>query len=62
MTPPRKPPAPPALPGALSGIDLGEVDRLLAGDHADPHRILGAHPATVNGAAGVIIRAMHPDA
>ncbi|HXT47520.1 MAG TPA: 1,4-alpha-glucan branching protein GlgB [Gemmatimonadaceae bacterium] len=63
MTPPRKSPATRnALPAALTGVDLAEVDRLLAGDHADPHRILGAHPATMDGAAGVIIRAMHPDA
>jgi 1,4-alpha-glucan branching enzyme len=63
VTAPRKPSATrSAVPAALTGVDLAEVDRLLAGDHADPHRILGAHPATVNGAAGVIIRAMHPDA
>ena len=29
------------------------VERLLAGDHANPHAILGAHPATVNGRPGV---------
>ena len=63
MTPPRELPGTRTAPSAaLAGVDLAEVDRLLAGDHADPHRILGAHPATVNGAAGVIIRAMHPDA
>ena len=45
-------------PSALTGIDAAEIGRLLAGDHDDPHRILGAHPA----AAGVIVRAMHPDA
>ncbi|MDB4911570.1 MAG: 1,4-alpha-glucan branching enzyme GlgB, partial [Gemmatimonadetes bacterium] len=48
-------------PAALTGLDAGEVNRLLAGDHDDPHRILGAHP--VAGATpGVVIRAMHPDA
>jgi 1,4-alpha-glucan branching enzyme len=49
-------PAP--LPAALADIDAGEINRLLAGDHDDPHRILGAHPAT----GGIIVRAMHPDA
>ena len=53
----------PALtPDALAGIDAGEVNRLLAGDHDDPHHILGAHPATVGAKTGVAIRAMHPDA
>ena len=53
----------PALtPDALAGIDAGEVNRLLAGDHDDPHHILGAHPASVGAKTGVTIRAMHPDA
>jgi 1,4-alpha-glucan branching enzyme len=53
----------PALsPDALAGIDVGEVNRLLAGDHDDPHHILGAHPASVGAKTGVTIRAMHPDA
>jgi len=30
-------------PAALAGIDTAEIGRLLAGDHDDPHRILGAH-------------------
>jgi len=51
-----------AVPAALGGVDAAEVERLLAGDHADPHHILGAHPATVKGVQGVIVRAMHPDA
>jgi 1,4-alpha-glucan branching enzyme len=49
-------PAPPNV--ALAGFESAEIGRLLAGDHDDPHRILGAHPTK----AGVIIRAMHPDA
>jgi len=49
-------------PAALAGLDTGEIGRLLAGDHDDPHRILGAHRSTSTGAAGVILRAMHPDA
>ena len=31
-------------------------------DHYEPHRILGPHPATIDGAAGVVVRAFHPDA
>ena len=53
----------PALtPDALAGIDPGEVNRLLAGDHDDPHHILGAHPGSAGAKTGVVIRAMHPDA
>jgi 1,4-alpha-glucan branching enzyme len=54
--------APRAASAALAGTDAGEIARLLAGDHAEPHRILGAHPASVGGVKGVIVRAMHPDA
>jgi 1,4-alpha-glucan branching enzyme len=35
-----------------------EVARLVSGHHADPHRVLGAHPA----GWGVVVRALHPDA
>jgi 1,4-alpha-glucan branching enzyme len=44
----RKTPPTPAL----------DARRLTAGDHSDPHSLLGAHP--VDG--GVVIRAFHPDA
>ena len=47
----------PLLPGPR-----GEISRLLAGEHQDPHSILGAHPATVAGEAGVIVRALIPNA
>ena len=43
-------------------IEPGERERLLAGDHHNPHAILGAHPAEVAGLSGVVIRAFHPDA
>jgi 1,4-alpha-glucan branching enzyme len=43
-------------------IDPGERDSFLAGDHSQPHRILGAHAATVEGESGAIVRAYHPDA
>jgi 1,4-alpha-glucan branching enzyme len=45
-------PAPPA----------GEVQRLLRGEHAEPHALLGAHPASVDGIAGITVRAWHPNA
>ncbi len=36
---------------------------LLAGDHRDPHRYLGVHPASdATGRRGLVVRAMHPDA
>ncbi|HUF29079.1 MAG TPA: 1,4-alpha-glucan branching protein GlgB [Gemmatimonadaceae bacterium] len=41
-------------------LDTGAIDRLLAGDHDDPHSILGAHPAA-NG-RGLVVRAYHPNA
>jgi 1,4-alpha-glucan branching enzyme len=43
-------------------VSPGEIERLLAGEHTDPHRILGAHPVDEGGRAGVVVRAMHPDA
>jgi len=51
---PGGPPAP-APPLALGG----EVQRLAARDHHDPHSLLGAHPAP---GGGVIIRALQPAA
>jgi 1,4-alpha-glucan branching enzyme len=36
--------------------------RLVRGEHASPHDVLGAHPAAERGAPGVVIRAFHPDA
>jgi 1,4-alpha-glucan branching enzyme len=38
--------------------DPVELEALAAGRHADPHGILGAHPAR----GGVVVRAFHPDA
>ena len=46
----------------LSGISEEAVERLVSVDHSDPHSILGAHPYTLNGKNGVVIRAFHPDA
>ena len=37
-------------------VSLGELERLVSGQHHDPHSILGAHP----GPDGVVIRALRP--
>ncbi|MCC6213971.1 MAG: 1,4-alpha-glucan branching protein GlgB [Polyangiaceae bacterium] len=42
--------------------DSDALDRLWRGEHSSPHQVLGAHPATVDGADGVVVRAFHPDA
>jgi 1,4-alpha-glucan branching enzyme len=42
-------------------VDPLDRARLLVGDHSDPHRVLGVHPATVDGIAGLVVRAFHPD-
>lgn len=46
-------PAPPAPP-----LDQGDRDRLLRGEHHDPHGLLGAHPV----ADGIAVRTLKPDA
>ncbi len=43
-------------PGAAPEISPGEIDRIVAGTHHDPHSVLGAHP----GPAGVVVRALVP--
>src|SRR6185295_1140291 len=42
-------------------LDAGRR-RLAAGDHREPHDVLGAHPERVAGVDGVVVRAFHPDA
>jgi 1,4-alpha-glucan branching enzyme len=39
-------------------LSLGEIERVVAGHHFDPHSVLGAHP----GPDGVIVRALRPRA
>ena len=39
-------------------LSLGEIERIVAGQHHDPHSVLGAHP----GPDGVVIRALRPQA
>jgi 1,4-alpha-glucan branching enzyme len=46
----------------LPAVSAPELDRLLGGDHANPHSILGAHPVTLDGVSGVIVRALIPGA
>jgi 1,4-alpha-glucan branching enzyme len=36
--------------------------RLVRGEHATPHDVLGAHPAVERGTSGLVLRAFHPDA
>jgi 1,4-alpha-glucan branching enzyme len=38
------------------------VERLRRGRLAEPHALLGAHPAVADGLAGITVRAWHPDA
>ena len=37
-------------------LSLGEIDRIAAGQHHDPHSVLGAHPVP----DGVVVRALRP--
>ncbi len=43
-------------------IPAGDRARLLAGEHHDPHSLLGAHPCRLGGRDGVVVRAFQPDA
>jgi len=49
-------PARPRQAAAAAGISLGEIERIVAGTHHDPHSILGVHP----GPDGFVIRALRP--
>ncbi|MEP6762751.1 MAG: 1,4-alpha-glucan branching protein GlgB [Gemmatimonadaceae bacterium] len=57
-----RPIAPARVVSDLQSAALPEhaVARLLHGAHRTPHAILGAHPAQLDGIAGVVIRAMFP--
>src|ERR1039457_1781687 len=41
---------------SLTQLSLGEIDRVVAGRHHDPHSILGAHPVS----GGIAVRALRP--
>ncbi len=45
-----------------SDVDSEDIQRLQRVEHSDPHSILGAHAASLDGRDGVIIRSFHPDA
>ncbi len=45
-----------------NGFICQELRALAAGDHAQPHSVLGPHPGMIDGRNCVIIRALHPDA
>src|SRR6266704_500855 len=51
-----KPADPKAADPKAAELSLGEIERIVAGQHHDPHSVLGAHP----GPDGVIIRALRP--
>ena len=53
---------PPDVPLAAPAVSPTDLMRLIAGEHDAPHTILGAHPATVSGTSGIVLRAFHPDA
>ncbi len=40
--------------------DLADCQALLDGQHADPHRLLGPHAATLDGESGVVLRVQFP--
>ena len=44
-------------------VDGAELERLVAGQHHDPHHVLGAHPVRDDdGRERVVIRGWRPDA
>jgi 1,4-alpha-glucan branching enzyme len=47
----------------LVGAPGSELDRIVTGEHHDPHSVLGAHPARdADGRDVVVIRGWRPDA
>ena len=65
LTTPPRPAAAPAKPSApfpLPALYHADRDQLVRGMHSQPHDVLGAHPATVGGEAGVGIRTIMPNA
>src|SRR5690348_15907250 len=57
MTQPDPSPADPSpADPSMADPSPGEIERIAAGQHHDPHSVLGAHP----GPDGVVIRALRP--
>src|SRR6266853_332264 len=54
--PDPKPADPKPAEPMSADVSLGEIERIVAGQHHDPHSVLGAHP----GPDGVVIRALRP--
>src|SRR4051812_39115057 len=56
----RDEPRPPASVSPLPRVILSQSDlvSLLGAQHASPHSVLGMHPITRKGAAGVVVRAL----
>ena len=52
----------PARASDIGGVSRAELARLMAGEHATPHGILGAHRANVGGEDGIVVRALVPGA
>ena len=50
------------MPKDTASLDPADLARLHAGDHDEPHRVLGAHAARRAGVDGSVVRTFHPDA
>ena len=46
----------------LTGITAEDIQRILLIEHSDPHSVLGAHPAKIDGQDALIFRFFHPEA
>src|SRR5690349_3232944 len=46
----------------LPSLHESDLARLVAGEHASPHSILGAHPVEQGGESAVVVRALVPNA
>ena len=56
MIPARDVPPSPRPDRDLAPVPRSEIDQLVAGEHGDPHHVLGAHPH----AGSVTVRALRP--
>jgi 1,4-alpha-glucan branching enzyme len=48
--------------GDMTETERAEFEQILRGEHPDPFRVLGAHPAVENGIEGIAVRAFLPQA
>ncbi|RMF73128.1 MAG: 1,4-alpha-glucan branching protein GlgB [Planctomycetota bacterium] len=49
-------------PRHRSLVCADDATRLVAAEHSNPHAVLGAHRAEIDGEVGVVVRAWHPEA